>query len=89
VYEVLLGDPRKVRWVSCEGRCKPENLNGTPIPAGHEKHGEVLYIAQAEHEGGLHPGKCGAGIDGALIAWGGTEHEKKVGNLFGLPIAEY
>jgi hypothetical protein len=41
------------------------------IVAGYEADGPNLYLARAYYQGGLHPGKVGAGV--AHISWGGKE----------------
>lgn len=38
--------------------------------------GEMLYIARAEHEGALIPGKCVPSHGVTYVPWGGGEHGK-------------
>ncbi|KAA1475143.1 carbohydrate-binding module family 12 protein [Dentipellis sp. KUC8613] len=77
-YEILLGDPRAVRWIDAHGKFRPGNLQGLrPVEGGREDDGSLLFIAQAEHHGGLHPGKCSERLDGAYITYGGDEKEEK------------
>ncbi|KAJ3287811.1 hypothetical protein HK104_008453 [Borealophlyctis nickersoniae] len=74
-YEILLGYENAVKWVDGSGKL---NLQGNkPVEAGREEDGRPLYIAQAHHKGGVHPGKCGESIDGAMICFGGDEEIEK------------
>ncbi|KZS98393.1 hypothetical protein SISNIDRAFT_546349 [Sistotremastrum niveocremeum HHB9708] len=76
-YEVLLGNPRLVRWVDFEGTFDIDRLGAIPVEGGHEANGQVLYIAQAEYNGGVHPGKVGATTDGAYISYANREKSVK------------
>ncbi|KAJ3298615.1 hypothetical protein HK104_010536 [Borealophlyctis nickersoniae] len=74
-YEILLGYENAVKWVDCAGKL---NLQGNrPVEAGREADGRPLYIAQAHHKGGVHPGKCGESMDGCMICYGMDEHMEK------------
>ncbi|KAI0697273.1 carbohydrate-binding module family 12 protein [Cytidiella melzeri] len=76
-YEVLLADPRVVRWVETSGHCRPEELGAQPVEAGRESDGQPLYVAQAYYHNAVHPGKCSPHLSGAFITYGGTEKEVK------------
>ncbi|KAI0044997.1 carbohydrate-binding module family 12 protein [Auriscalpium vulgare] len=78
-YEILLGDSGAVHWERWEGNFDPQRFR--VVEAGHEDNGSKLYIAQAEFHGATHPGKCGAHLGAAYIAFGGEEHEVKQYNV--------
>jgi len=79
-YEILVGNNDKVKWVPVKGTLKVDALDGTPVPGGKENDEKPLYIAQAPYgkndSSDVHPGKVSEGLDGAFIAYDGTE--KKV-----------
>jgi len=76
-YEILVGNSRAVRWVSCSGQLKVESLGARPVEGGREPDGSPIYIAQAPHHGGVHPGKaCEIYGDGCFIPY--DDSEKKV-----------
>lgn len=56
-----------MRWVDFEGTFDIDRLGAIPVEGGHEANGQVLYIAQAEYNGGVHPGKVGATTDGTQV----------------------
>lgn len=61
-----------VCWVpATSGQVPPSS-----IQAGQDN-GEPLYVARAQHEGALIPGKLVSSHGCAYIAWGGAEHPKK------------
>jgi len=73
-YEILIGDSRAIRWIDYKGKLKPYELDNVKlVEGGREANGVALYIAQAEHDGAVLPGKASEHFDGALIPWGGTE----------------
>ncbi|THH20807.1 hypothetical protein EW146_g637 [Bondarzewia mesenterica] len=77
-YEILLGDPRSVKWVDAKGKLRLDHLGARPVEGGKEPDGTQQYIAQAEHDGGVHPGKITTTFgDGAFIPYGGKEKEEK------------
>jgi len=57
-------------WVAASDGSVPEGAL-----VGGEDGGAVVYVARAEHEGGLLPGKLVEG-NGMYIPWGGEEHVK-------------
>jgi len=69
-FEVLLGDPRAVKWVAVNSN---EFQVNRLVEGGKEKDGTPLQIAQAYYKGGTHPGKYNKGFGGACIAYGGKE----------------
>lgn len=71
-FEVLVGDPNAVRWIPIRGRTFVQGW--TPVEGGREKDGTFLFVAQAEHKGGIHPGKTVDGAEHCNISWGGKEH---------------
>ncbi|KAJ7928602.1 carbohydrate-binding module family 12 protein [Mycena leptocephala] len=62
-YEILVGDMNGLRWVDASG-----HLDG-----GREDDGTPLYIAEAPHNGAVHPGKASEKLDGAYIPYDGKE----------------
>ncbi|KAH8994056.1 hypothetical protein EDB92DRAFT_1852498 [Lactarius akahatsu] len=56
-FEVLVADPKGVRWV--EG--------------GKEANGTLLYVARVRYNEGLHPAKIGEHLPAAHLAFNGTE----------------
>ncbi|KAF8348132.1 carbohydrate-binding module family 12 protein [Amanita rubescens] len=73
VYEILLGDPRGVHWVSVSGKVNLAYLKTRPVEGGKENDGTPLFIARAYHKDAVHPGKANPNFDGAYIPWGGKE----------------
>jgi len=65
-YEVFVGP---VRWEKAQDGAIPEGA----IAAGHESNETVLFVARAEYEGGVHPGKVRPEFGGANIPYGGQE----------------
>lgn len=43
------------------------NGQDNPVEGGHEEDGTPLWIAQADYEGGVYPGKAGPKLEGANI----------------------
>ncbi|KAH8119197.1 hypothetical protein DFH11DRAFT_1722744 [Phellopilus nigrolimitatus] len=85
-YEVLVGDPRGVRWVPMSGRFSFEKLGATAVEGGREDDGTPLAIARGhgkEHQGlfgiggggkeGIYPGKASPKLDGAYVTAGDKE----------------
>jgi len=61
-----------VAWVSASGGELPE---GSFV--GGNDDGASLYVARADHEGAVIPGKFVQGHSNAYIPWGGEEHSKQ------------
>ncbi|KAI0712432.1 carbohydrate-binding module family 12 protein [Earliella scabrosa] len=76
-FEVLVGDHRAVRWVDWEGRVDLGELPGRPVEGGREANGQPLFIAQAEHNRAVVPGKCGPTLPKAFIPYAQDEKEEK------------
>ncbi|EPQ57167.1 hypothetical protein GLOTRDRAFT_58343 [Gloeophyllum trabeum ATCC 11539] len=76
-FEILIGDMRGLRWVDTSGHLDVQSLGATPVEGGRESDGSPIYIAQAPHHGGIHPGKASAVLDGAYIPYDGTEKKVK------------
>lgn len=60
-----------VTWVSASGGTVPEGAL-----VGGEDNGNPLYVARAEHNDAVIPGKLLADHAVCYIAWGGEEHNK-------------
>lgn len=67
IFRVLIGSG--LRWVSVE----PGEVFDNAIQGGYER-GHPLYVCQARHAGGIHPGKIVAGL--CNIGFGGNEFKK-------------
>ncbi|KAJ7072507.1 carbohydrate-binding module family 12 protein [Mycena amicta] len=72
-YEILIGDMNGLRWIPWEGRLNVAGLGYTPVEGGRESDGTPLFIAEAPHNGAVHPGKASEKLDGAYIPYDGTE----------------
>lgn len=60
-------------WVKASNGDAPANS----LVAGYDVTGEPIYVARAEHEGDLVPGKLVSSHKGAFLPWGGKEISKK------------
>jgi hypothetical protein len=67
-YEVMMEQGNWSPTVS--GGTVPEGA----IALGFEPDGDPLFVARAQFNGGLHPGKLRFAFGGAIISWGGIEH---------------
>ncbi|EGN99972.1 carbohydrate-binding module family 12 protein [Serpula lacrymans var. lacrymans S7.3] len=77
-YEILVGNPRAVRWVSVSGTLKVEHLGYVPVEGGSEPSGDKQYIAKAPYHDAVHPGKASEVYgDGAYIPYDNTEKKIK------------
>lgn len=63
-YEILIGDPRAVRWVNTHGVPNPQNFGARHVDAGVDAYGSHLFIAQVGHNGGDHPARASSGASG-------------------------
>lgn len=59
-------------WVDASGGQIPPGA----VVGGQDCSGEPLYVARAQHEGALIPGKLCASHGCAYVPWGGQEHGK-------------
>ncbi|CAK1544511.1 unnamed protein product [Leptosia nina] len=60
-------------WVdACSGQVPPGAVVG-----GQDCSGEPLYVARAQHEGAMLPGKLAASHQCAYVPWGGVENGKQ------------
>lgn len=55
-----------LRWVDASGRLNVSSLGFRPVEGGREADGTPLYIAEAPHNGAVHPGKASEKLDGEL-----------------------
>ncbi|KAH7926685.1 carbohydrate-binding module family 12 protein [Leucogyrophana mollusca] len=77
-YEILVGNPNAVRWVTTSGVVDVRSLGYPPVEGGREPEGAVIHIAQAPYHGAVHPGKaCAVYGDGAFIPYDSTEKKVK------------
>lgn len=70
------------RWLPAQGGSLPPNA----VSGGHDISGEQLYVARANHEGALIPGKLVPSHKVTYVAWGGRENPKdnyevRIGNV--------
>jgi len=72
-YEILVGDMNGLQWVDSSGHLNVESLGLRPVEGGRGKDGELLYIAEAPHNGAVHPGIASTKLDGAVIPYGGKQ----------------
>jgi len=72
-YEVLVGDPRAVRWVEAHGVPNPHNFGARPVDAGVDVHGRQIFVVQVSHNRGIHPARANSGASGAYLAYGDNE----------------
>lgn len=72
-FEVLVGDASCVRWVDGAQLASQLATGVVPIEGGREAHGGAMLVAQAQYEGGWHPGKAAVGEDHACVGFGGGE----------------
>lgn len=63
-YEILVGDMNGLQWVSARGRLNVDNLGLRPVEGGRDKDGTPLFIAEAPHNGAVHPGIASAKQEG-------------------------
>lgn len=62
-----------VQWVYASNGQIPSNA----LPGGFDANNEQLYVARAEHNGALIPGKLVPSHGVAYVAWGGVENPKE------------
>lgn len=65
-YEILLGDPRAIRWVEAYGVPNPHNLGARHVDAGVDTHGNQIFVVQVSHNGGIHPARANSGASGTF-----------------------
>jgi hypothetical protein len=69
-YQALVGvaGPSSTLWMEAADGIIPADA----LAAGREG-ADTMYVCQADHQGGIHPGKIRKGFDGCNIGWGGKE----------------
>ncbi|KAI0277392.1 hypothetical protein BGY98DRAFT_1187206 [Russula aff. rugulosa BPL654] len=73
-FEVLIGDPRAIRWVACRKKLNVQELNATPVEGGTiAKDGGPLYLTRVRYGGGVHAAKVAEQFMGSILAFGGKE----------------
>jgi hypothetical protein len=72
-FEILIGDPQAIRWVSYSYQLDLERLGATPVQGGKEANGTPIYIARVKYNDGVHTAKVGEHLPGAHLAFGGSE----------------
>ncbi|KAL7422915.1 hypothetical protein Q5752_002212 [Cryptotrichosporon argae] len=75
VYEVLCGPPDSsvLTWLPFDHGFRATLRGWQPVEGGRERDGQALFVAKAEHERGIHPGKCLVNDDHACVGYGGGE----------------
>jgi hypothetical protein len=70
-FEVLIGDPRAIRWVACRKRLNVQRLNATPVEGGTiSKNGAPLYLTRVRYDDGVHAAKIGDNFMVSRLAFG-------------------
>jgi hypothetical protein len=73
-FEVLIGDPRAIRWVACRKKLNVQELNATPVEGGTiAKDGTSLYLTRVRYDGGVHAAKVAEYFPGSYLGFGGKE----------------
>jgi len=72
-YEILIGDPRAIRWVETRGVPNPHDFAARPVDAGLDGYGHQIFIAQVSHNRGVHPARASSGASGAYLVYGDGE----------------
>lgn len=73
-FEVLIGDPRAIRWVACHKKLNVQELNATPVEGGMiSKNRGPLYITRVRYDGGVHAAKVGENFNGSVLAFRNKE----------------
>lgn len=85
-YEILVGNPNAVRWVTISGKFTMQALGGLrPVEGGREPGGDPQYIAQAPYHGAVHPGKaCESFEHGCYIPYDSTEKRVEASNILAM-----
>jgi hypothetical protein len=74
LHELLVGDPRAVKWVEQCGPLSIQSLCGArPVEGGFEDNGTALYVARAPYLNGTQVGKCSEKLSGCHFGYGGKE----------------
>jgi hypothetical protein len=79
IFEILTGDSSYANWqpIPKQTRLSVDNAQGLsgykPIEGGRDLSGACQFIAQAEFEGGWHPGVVTLGTEHCCIAYRGGE----------------
>lgn len=60
------------QWVNASGGQVPPGA----VPAGNDTSGEPMFVARAQHEGAMLPGKLVPSHGCAYVPWGGAENGK-------------
>jgi len=71
--EVLISAPNATIWVRSHGKFNPNEIQASPIKAGHENDGTVLFVAHVRYKDAVHPGKCGEKLKGGCFCYGNKE----------------
>jgi hypothetical protein len=77
---IALESEEGVQWVAASGGQVPEGAL-----KGGEDNGNALFVARAEHEEAVIPGKLLADHGVAYIPWGGEEHGKESYEVYEQP----
>ena len=71
-YEILVGDPRAIRWVETRGVPNPQNFGARHVEVGVDVSGHQIFIAQVNHNGGTHPARASGSASGTFrVFFGG------------------
>ncbi|OWR42171.1 hypothetical protein KGM_201504 [Danaus plexippus plexippus] len=76
-HEVLFIGRVTYKDETTPGKASNGDAPANSLVAGYDVTGEPIYVARAEHEGDLVPGKLVSSHKGAFLPWGGMEISKK------------
>jgi len=72
-FEVLIGDPRAIRWVPHRNQLNLQQLGARIVEGGREANSAAIYIGRVRYHDGVHPAKIGEHLPAAHLAFNGTE----------------
>ncbi|KAI0298523.1 hypothetical protein BC826DRAFT_906993 [Russula brevipes] len=72
-FEILVGDPRAIRWIPYRCQLNLKQLGATPVEGGREANGAPLYIARVRYNNGVHTAKIGEHLPTANLAFNHEE----------------
>ena len=79
-YEILIGDPRGLRWVEGHGVPNPSNFGARHVSAGVDAYGYQIFVVRVGHAGGVHPARASSGASG-MSGFFGSRIQCPLGSL--------
>jgi hypothetical protein len=68
-FEILIGDPRAVKWVHYNS----QQPSARPVDGGWDINGVPLHVTRVRYDGGVFAAKVGGHLKGAHLAFNGKE----------------